>query len=111
MRAAVRLVASLVVAAAVLSGPPGPGSGRGLAPARAFAADWKAEFDDVCAKAQDAMTLPTAELKTLVSRCDALKPMIEALEESQRKVYARRLQTCRNLYQFVLDYRQQQGNG
>jgi len=109
MRAAVRLVASLVVAAAVLAGP--PGRGPGLAPARAVAADWKAEFEDVCAKTQEAMTLSTEDLRSLVSRCDALKPAIEALEESQRKVYVRRLQTCRNLYQFVLDYRRRAGNG
>lgn len=67
--------------------------------------DWKPEFEAVCARTQDAMVLSTAELKELVARCDRLKPAIEALEASPRKVYGKRLQACRDLYQFVLDTR------
>ena len=68
--------------------------------------DWKKEFEDICAKTQDAMALPMDELKGLVSRCDKLKPRIEKLDESQRKVYSRRLQVCRDLYQFVIESRE-----
>jgi hypothetical protein len=67
--------------------------------------DWKAEFEAVCAKTQDAMVLSTDELKDLVARCDRLKPAIDALEPSPRKVFGKRLQACRDLYQFVLDTR------
>jgi hypothetical protein len=67
--------------------------------------DWKSEFEAICAKTQDAMVLPADELKELVARCDRLKPAIEALEASPRKVYGKRLQACRDLYQFVLDTR------
>jgi hypothetical protein len=67
--------------------------------------DWKKEFEEVCAKTQDAMALPLKELSTLVDRCDKLKPAIEKLDESQRKVYARRLKVCRDLYQFVIESR------
>ena len=70
---------------------------------------WRAEFDAVCAQTQDAMALTTPELKALVVRCDALKPTIEGLDESTRKVYARRLKGCRDLYQFVLDFREKGG--
>ncbi len=52
------------------------------------------------------MALPMDELKGLVSRCDKLKPRIEKLDESQRKVYSRRLQVCRDLYQFVIESRE-----
>jgi hypothetical protein len=69
-------------------------------------ADWKKEFEEVCAKTQDAMALPVEELKGLVSRCDRLKPQIEKLDETQRKVYSRRLQVCRDLYQFVVESRE-----
>jgi hypothetical protein len=69
-------------------------------------ADWKKEFEEVCAKTQDAMALPVEELKSLVSRCDKLKPQIEKLDETQRKVYSRRLQVCRDLYQFVVESRE-----
>jgi hypothetical protein len=64
------------------------------------------EFEDVCSKTQDAMVIPSGELKNLVDRCDKLKPRIEQLDESQRKVYLKRLQLCRDLYFFVLETRE-----
>jgi hypothetical protein len=68
--------------------------------------DWRKEFDDVCSKTQDAMVIPSGELKNLVDRCDKLKPQIEKLDESQRKVFLKRLQMCRDLYSFVLESRE-----
>jgi len=67
--------------------------------------DWKMEFDAVCARTQDSGAIPTAELKDLVVRCDKLRPHIEKLDESQRKVFLKRLQMCRNLFAFVLESR------
>lgn len=64
---------------------------------------WQKEFDAVCAKTQDAMSLAEAELKALVQRCDALEPSIEKLDETRRKVYLRRLRQCRGLYAYVLE--------
>jgi hypothetical protein len=61
------------------------------------------EFDEVCSKTQDAMTLSTGELTVLVQRCDALLPQIEKLNDTQKKVYMRRLRMCRGLYAYVLD--------
>jgi hypothetical protein len=55
------------------------------------------------------MALTTEELQSLVARCDALKPVIDGLDESLRKVYGRRLKGCRDLYQFVLDFRRKGG--
>ncbi len=68
--------------------------------------DWRKEFDDVCSKTQDAMVIPSDELKNLVDRCDKLKPQIEKHDESQRKVFLKRLQLCRDLYFFVLESRE-----
>ncbi len=68
--------------------------------------DWRKEFDDVCSKTQDAMVFTADNLKNLVDRCDKLKPQIEKLDESQRKVYLKRLQRCRDLYFFVLESRE-----
>lgn len=65
--------------------------------------DWKHEFEDLCSKTQDAMMFSPDELKSLVMRCDKLKPLIEKLDETQRKVYLRRLQLCRDLFSFVLE--------
>jgi hypothetical protein len=76
-----------------------------LAARAAAPPDWRKEFDEVCGRTQDAMSLSTDELRSLVERCDKLRPAIDALEESQRKVYTRRLQACRDLYQFVRDSR------
>jgi hypothetical protein len=65
--------------------------------------DWKAEFDDICAKTTDAMALPPAEVKGLIERCEKLKPRIEKLEATAAKVYLKRLQMCRDLFVFVLE--------
>ena len=65
--------------------------------------DWKNEFDNVCSKTQDAMTLSSDELRNLIARCDKLKPLVEKLDETQRKVFLRRLQLCRDLFFFVLE--------
>jgi hypothetical protein len=82
------------------------GAGRTARAQAPAPADWKKEFEDVCGKTQDAMALPMEELRSLVSRCDRLRPQIEKLDESQRKVYSRRLQVCRDLYQFVIESRE-----
>ena len=65
--------------------------------------DWIREFEDICAKTQDAMTFNAAELKSLIERSDRLKPRIEKLDETRRKVYLKRLVMCRDLFIFVLE--------
>jgi hypothetical protein len=98
--------AAAVLAAALLAGlAPAAAGAAAPAPAAAVPA-WRAEFDDVCAKTQDAMGLPTEELRQLVARADRLRLEVERLEPTQRKVYLRRLEACRNLYQFVLESRE-----
>ncbi len=67
---------------------------------------WVAEFEATCARTQDAMALSSEELRALIVRCDALSPGLAKLDESRRKVYAKRLQQCRDLYDFVLKSRQ-----
>lgn len=67
---------------------------------------WKAEFDDICVKTNEAMALPKAEVKNLIERCDKLKARIETLDESTRKVYLKRLQMCKDLFEYVLEAQQ-----
>ena len=64
---------------------------------------WQKEFESVCVKTQDAMTLSQEELTDLIRRCDALQPQIEKLDETRKKVYLARLRMCRGLYAYVLD--------
>jgi hypothetical protein len=64
---------------------------------------WRKEFDDVCGKTQDAMSFSPEELTDLIRRCDSLRPQIEKLDESRKKVYLGRLRMCRGLYAYVLD--------
>lgn len=64
---------------------------------------WRKEFDELCSKTQDAMTLSEDQLTDLIRRCDALAPEIDKLDESRRKVYGGRLRMCRGLYAYVLD--------
>ncbi|MGB8007531.1 MAG: hypothetical protein WCF48_10390 [Terriglobales bacterium] len=64
---------------------------------------WQKEFDNICAKTEDAMTFSEDELTDLIRRCDSLQPRIEKLDESRKKVYLERLRKCRGLYAYVLD--------
>ena len=68
--------------------------------------DWKKEFDDVCSKTQDAMAFTSDELRKFIQRCDALKPLMEKLDEPQRTINLRRLKMCRGLYSFVLELKE-----
>jgi hypothetical protein len=105
VRRAARPLARALVAATLALGAWRPPLGL-PAPGLALAAPgWRAEFEEICARTQDAMALPTAELRALVARAEKLLPELERLEPTQRKVYARRLEACRSLYQFVLDTR------
>ncbi len=81
-------------------GPEGLHMASGIALAQD---DWKTEFETVCARTQEAAGMSRDELKNLVDRCDRLKPRIEKLDETQRKVFLKRLKMCRDLYAFVLE--------
>jgi len=98
------LAIALATAFVVLSSVPVLSDGRCAYAAAASAQDdWKKEFEDICSKTQDSMSITPDELKSLVGRCDALRPRIEKLEETQKKVYLKRLQMCRDLLAFVLE--------
>jgi hypothetical protein len=84
-------------------GQPGPCGPLFIQRAACAEETWKKEFEDVCGNTDDSMKLPADELKTLIAGCDKLKPVIEALEETPRKVYLKKLQMCRNLLAFVLE--------
>jgi hypothetical protein len=74
----------------------------------AYAADesWKVDFEKVCGQTDNAADLSIDELKNTLEKCDALKSRIEALEPTPRKIYLKRLQMCRNLFQFMLESKQ-----
>jgi len=71
--------------------------------------DWKQEYATVCAKTQNAMNLSSEELRNYVDRCDKLQERIKELNgskgASEKKVYTKRLKMCRDLYKYVLDYK------
>src|SRR5512143_841784 len=97
------LIRSVVIFAAIIASAALLMSGKtpSLSPESAYAQDdWRKEFDDVCSRTQEAETLDMEELKEVIERCDALKPRIEKIEESQRKVALKRLKMCRDLYVF-----------
>ena len=98
------LAIALAIALTVFSGIPPLSDGAFIASAAASAQDdWKKEFEDICSKTQDAMSFTMEELKGFLDRCDALKLRIEKLDETQKKVYSKRLQMCRDLLVFVME--------
>lgn len=72
--------------------------------------DWKQEYADVCAKTQNAMRLSPEELRNYIDRCDTLLQHINELEGPQaateKKVYTKRVNMCRDLYDFALQYKE-----
>jgi hypothetical protein len=64
---------------------------------------WQEEFRAICGRTDDAATFSALELRGLIDRCDLLKARIGQLAEPQRKVFAKRLQMCRDLYAFTLE--------
>lgn len=69
---------------------------------------WRADFDATCSQSNNAMALSVNELRTLIDKCENLQKIVEAQEETVRKVYSRRLQLCKNLYVFVLETKLQE---
>jgi hypothetical protein len=96
---ACRTAALLFLLVMMFVGMPGPGrcaeGGTG----------WRTEFNDVCGKTMDAESMTTPELTALLGRCEKLRPQIEQLEESERKVMRRRLAMCCDLYKFMVETR------
>lgn len=82
----------LLVSLALLAGPPAGGEEA-----------WRAEFDRLCGKTEQSMTLPAEELRDLVARCEKLRPEIEASASPQKKVLLQRLEACRKVFAFVLE--------
>lgn len=82
-----------------------PAASSSVAPARE---PWKGEFEDLCSKTDEAASLSAAELRELIARADRLKPRIESADETVRKVSLRRLQMCRDLYQYLLELKEKE---
>lgn len=80
----------------------------GLQLSHAAETGWKAEFDAVCGQTDNAMNMGVEELKKALERCDRLKVQLEQLEPTPRKVYLKRLQMCRNLFDYMLESKQKE---
>jgi hypothetical protein len=97
-----RFAIAAAVGVAVLLGAGGGDSG--LLPPAVHAAPveaWRAEFEAVCGKTGEATSLTVEELTKLIERCEKLKPAVDKLEATERKVYQRRLQLCCDLFRYV----------
>jgi len=84
-------------------------NGAGTAYARN---DWKLEFAEVCGKTQNAIELSPDELRSAIARCNRLEEHIFELQGpqgSERKVYAKRLKMCKDLYVYTLEFREKEG--
>jgi hypothetical protein len=98
------LVIALIAALSVLTGFAVFIDGLPASQAAAIAQDdWKREFEDICSQTQDSTFLTTEELKGLIGRCETLRPRIEKLDETQKKIFLKRLQMCRDLFAYTLE--------
>lgn len=93
-----------IIAAVGVAALLGAGGGPAVFSPAVYAAPaeaWRAEFEAVCGKTGEATSLSVEELTKLIERCEKLKPAVDKLEESERKVYQRRLQLCCDLFRYV----------
>jgi len=63
---------------------------------------WLKEFEVVCSHNGDAMDMTKDQISQFVDRCDRLRPAIERQDEITKKVYLKKLKSCRALYEFML---------
>jgi hypothetical protein len=54
------------------------------------------------------MSLSKEELKQLIERCDRLRQTVENQEETEKKVYLKRLRLCRELFAYVLESKEKE---
>jgi hypothetical protein len=69
--------------------------------------DWKQEFAEVCGKTPRAMELSPDELRGYIDRCNKLENRMHELngpQGSEKKVYAKRLKMCKDLYVYALEF-------
>lgn len=71
--------------------------------------DWKTEFDNLCGKTEESMTMKVDELKDLVARCDKLKPIIEGSDHPQKKIFLKRLEMCKKLFSYMVEVKEKEG--
>lgn len=64
---------------------------------------WKDAFEDVCSKVDASQTLSVKELEALIERADKLLPEIQKSEDPAKKIYLKRLKSCRSIFEFSID--------
>jgi len=72
---------------------------------------FKHEYDDICSKTEDSEGLSVEELKSLISRCDRLRSVIEKADEPERTIYLKKLRKCRDLFVYVMETKTETGSG
>jgi hypothetical protein len=97
------LVIALVTALSVFSGMPVFSDGLTGVQTAIAEDDWLKEFEDICSQTQGPSSFTPEELKGLIGRCDALKPSIEKLDDTRKKVYLKRLEMCREFLSYTLE--------
>lgn len=72
--------------------------------------EWNQEFAEVCGKTHNAMAYSVGELENFIQRCEKLQKSLKELEEKQeteKKIYGKRLKMCRDLYVFALNQKKE----
>ena len=73
-----------------------------------LAETWQEKFARLCGATEEHMELSPAELRGLAAECEKLREEIEALGDSQNKVYLFRLDKCCKFYLYMADVKEQQ---
>lgn len=66
---------------------------------------WKETFDRLCGYVEEAESMPTDELKKIITDCDSFLGTLKELDAPEKKSYVFRMEKCRKFYQYILDLR------
>lgn len=69
----------------------------------AYASDWHEEFETLCSQSEKADSMSVEELKTTITRVEALVPVVESSDDAKKKVYLFRLKKCLDFLQYMVE--------
>jgi hypothetical protein len=64
---------------------------------------WKKEYNKICGKRHEAVSLSEEDLVNRVRQCNDMLNTIEESDYPRKKIFIFRFEKCRNFYQYLMD--------
>ena len=64
---------------------------------------WRKEYNSLCSNSHEGSLLSKEDLILRIDKCKELLSVIKASDNPKKKIYIFRLEKCSNLYQYLMD--------